>query len=105
MSWLGSLFSREPKQPEFRFIEVGRADISIVEIDGTKHEIHFIGEYNGEHPFGGDWVFDAEFYFEAWREKAGRTGMASEGGNKFVPLCNIKSIDVDYKNHVLEIEK
>lgn len=106
LDWLNGLLGREPKPaPPPKFVEVGRADIHIVENDGTAHEIYFIGDYAGEHPFGGDWVFDAEFRFEAWREKAGRTGMASVGGNKFVPLCNIKSIVVDYSNHVVEVDQ
>lgn len=105
-SWIKGLFCSEPKPPPPpRQVEVGRADVHIVEVDGSKHDIYFEGDYAGEHPFGGDWVFDAEFRFDAWRERAGRTGMASVGGNRYVPLCNIKSIDVEYSKKHVEVEQ
>lgn len=106
LSWFKGLFGSEPKPPPPpRRIEVGRADVRIVEVDGTEHNIFLTGDYAGEHPFGGDWVFDAEFRFDAWRERAGRTGMAGLGRGKYVPLCNIKSIDVEYSEHQVEVGK
>lgn len=105
-NWLKGLFGREPKLPlPPRLIEVGRTDVHIVENDGTVHEIYLDGDYAGEHPFGGDWIFDAEFRFNAWQERAGRLGMAGVGGKKYVPLCNIKQITVEYSEKKVEVEQ
>lgn len=105
-SWIRGLFGSEPKPPPPpRRIEVGRADVHIVENDGTEHDIYLVGDYAGEHPFGGDWIFDAEFRFNAWQERAGRVGMAGVGGKRYVPLCNIKSITVEYTQHQVEVEQ
>lgn len=103
-SWIKGLFHSEPKPPPPpRRLEVGVAEVEVLETDGTIHRLTITGDYVGEHPFGGDWIFDAEFRFDAWRERAGKTGMASLGKGKYVPLCNIKSIDVGYGSHVIEV--
>jgi|SRR6478609_11886649 len=83
---------------ETRYVDVGLAVVHIVESDGTEHEIEMCGKYEGKHPFNrnSDWIFDAAFFFKAWQDRSGETGMCALGNGHYVPLCNIKSIVVDY---------
>lgn len=102
---LNSLFERfrAPKEP--RYVDVGLAVVRIVESDGTEHEIEMCGKYSGKHPFNRseDWIFNAEFFFRAWQDRSGETGMVALGEGRYVPLCNIKSITVEYSSKEIPV--
>jgi hypothetical protein len=102
LEWLAKRFL-SAKEP--RYVDVGRASVSVIETDGTKHELELIGEYAGKHPMcrSQDWIFDAEYHFRIWQDRSGETGMCSLGGGRYVPLCNIKSITVEYSSKEIPV--
>jgi hypothetical protein len=102
--FLKKAFKREPTPP--RQVDVGRLSVQVEEVDGTKHDLTFTGEYSGPHPFDdSDWVFDANFYFQAWQRRGGERGMLSIGNDAYVPLCNVKRVTVIARNeHVVTVQ-
>lgn len=105
LDWIRSIWQPTDAKPQ-RFVEIGQAGVLIVENDGTEHEIEFCGKYSGKFPGtrNQDWVFDAEFYFKAWQTRSGETGMCYVGDNKYVPLCNIRAITVEYTSKEIPVE-
>lgn len=99
--WKGE---KKPRPP--RKVEVGRADITIKEVDGTVHVVSLDGVYMGENPFNSseDWIVSAEIAFQTWRKIGGETGTIGVGNYRFVPLCNIKSINVKFSEHWVEVQ-
>ncbi len=98
-----NLCAPSPTVREPRKIDVGEAKVTIfMKGDPTKHFVILRGTYIGPHPFGGDYVLDAEDLFARWRE-AGKSGTISLPGNRYVPLCNVETIDVEYFEHLVEV--
>ncbi len=102
---LKELFKGTPGAPKpTRLIGVGRAKVTIIENDGTEHVVNFTGEYLGECSFsGGDWIRYASGKVESWQERCGKLGTAGIGGGIYIPMCNIKRIEIAHDDHQVEV--
>ncbi len=108
IEWFKSLFSPSPKiVRDPKIIDVGKASVTIIlkgdlPLHTRKRYVSLTGAYRGPHPFGGDYIIDAEERFSAWRN-AGSSGTLYLGDNEYVPLCNVESIKVEYEEHTVEV--
>lgn len=102
LEWFRKRFARPTPEP--RFVDVGKATITIQVNDGRVFETVFVGERIGDLPMGGgDWIMDAQDIVRAWQERCGKTGTVRCGEELYVPLCNIKDMRIVYSEHKVEV--
>ena len=106
MSWWHKLFA--PKEPTYRDVEVGRAVIT-VKHKGEQFWLEYIGHFvmvwpgcNGP---GFDYCVTGRDKFRDWQERCGKTGMVAIGNNRFLPMCNVDDITVEYFEHQEQVKE
>ena len=81
-----------------RFVEVGKAIVSITTIDNTEYKIEFVGNWGYDRMV---YAFDKKFVDEittaddkvnAWRKQGGQQGTLWVGNAHYKPLQQIKDI-------------
>jgi hypothetical protein len=96
----------KPHVPSIRTVDVRKAAVKVLLADKREFTLEFHGDYLGVNPFGDDdWINDAETVFRSWQERSGKTGMVSIGGGRYIPLCNVSDITVEYSKHEVEVKE
>jgi hypothetical protein len=95
-------FKRTPAAP--RFVEVGRATVTILLCEGVTFE-EVVVEIVGEHHFTmdhHDYVTTAHEMFYGWQERSKKTGMVWVGGGRYVAASRVHEVQVEHKPHQVE---
>jgi len=86
-----------------RKVNVSKAKVLVRVNDGREFELEFEGQWLGFHPLAGDdWIDDAYSKFTGWQERGQKRGMLWVKDGLYVPLCNVK--DVQIKLEPFEID-
>lgn len=97
MGW----FSKKDKKPkvqeeEYQGIDVGKADITITDLDGKEWTDSLIGWESM------DLVNSAQNIFDDWKLIAGKTGMVRICSGTYIPLSQVKLIKVKFSSYILK---